>query len=148
MSPAITAAEAPALKQLAPREREVAAIVYNRTRATALEVQSGLSDRLSNAAVRSMLKRLVAKGILRVRKKKGQSQFIYSPAQLLPDVQARALEQTVTDFFEGSFGHASRVMLSLLQERDSAGLRDLRTYLQDPIDHKAFDEQGAARRAS
>lgn len=90
----------PILTKLPPREQEVAAIVYLNTGITAIEVQAALSDDITNAAVRSMLNRLVSKGVLR-RRKEGKK-FFYSPALLLSDIQDRAIERLADDFFGGS----------------------------------------------
>ena len=66
------------VERLARREREVAEAVYALGEASAGEIASCLSDPLSNSAVRSMLGRLEAKGVLRHRRK--GRKFYYRPA--------------------------------------------------------------------
>ena len=120
--PAMVAAtlRTPLLTRLPPREQEVATIVYLNTSITAVEVEAALSNAITNAAVRSMLTRLVDKGVLRRRKREGK--FFYSPALLLPDVQERALERVVDDFFGGSFADASRRFVTLMRAADPEAL--------------------------
>ena len=70
--------------------------------ATANDVVEGLSEQLCNAAVRSMLNRLVRKGLLTRAKCGRRGAIVYGPA--LTDALARefALKQFAEDFFEGS----------------------------------------------
>ena len=63
------------IRHLARRERQVAERVGWIGEASAEEVRAALPDPLSNAAVRSMLRRLVAKGLL-ARRKLGRK-FVY-----------------------------------------------------------------------
>lgn len=120
--PALVAAtlRTPLLTRLPPREQEVAAIVYLNTGITATEVEAALSNSITNSAVRSMLTRLVGKGILRRRRSHGK--FFYSPALVLPDVQDRALERVVGDFFGGSFVDASRRLVRLIDAAQPADM--------------------------
>jgi len=123
--PALVAAtlRTPALTRLPPREQELATIVYLNTGITAKEVELALSSEITNTAVRSMLNRLVAKGVLRRRRVDGK--FFYSPALLLPGVQERALERVVDDFFGGSLLDASRRLVSLMSVTDPEALAAL-----------------------
>ena len=63
------------IRHLARRERQVAERVGWLGEASAEEVRAALPDPLSNAAVRSMLRRLVDKGLL-ARRKCGRK-FLY-----------------------------------------------------------------------
>ncbi len=130
--PALVAAtlRTPALTKLPPREQELATIVYLNTGITAKEVELALSAEITNTAVRSMLNRLVAKGILRRRKADGK--FFYSPALLLPWVQERALERVVDDFFGGSLLDASHRLVSLMRATDPEGLAVLSRQIGPP----------------
>lgn len=113
--PALVAAtlRVPALTRLAPRELEVATIVYLNTGITAREVEAALSSPITNAAIRSMLNRLVDKGIL--RRRRGEGKFYYSPALLLPSIQERALERVVDDYFAGSLSDAFVRLVGLVR---------------------------------
>jgi predicted transcriptional regulator len=84
------------------RERQVAAIVYECRLATAKEVEAQLHGMLTNAAVRSMLKRLVGKGILFHYKCRTRGQFIYCPALTESLAREAALEEFAADFCAGS----------------------------------------------
>jgi predicted transcriptional regulator len=106
----------PALTRLAPREQEVATIVYLHTEVTAKEIESALAHEIGNSAIRCMLGRLVAKGILRRRKGHGKT-FVYSPALTSPDVQERALERVAEDYFGGSLEQAMQRLVGLLQKK-------------------------------
>ncbi len=115
----------PLLTNLAPREQEVATIVYLNANITASELESALSSQVSNAAIRSMLNRLVAKGVLQRWKAEGKSYFVYSPAVLLPEIQERALERAVGDYFGGSLSEVSRCLVRLMEKRDPEALSAL-----------------------
>ena len=105
------------LDRLPRREREVAEIVYARGEASAQDICHALPDRLSNAAVRSMLQRIEAKGIVR-RRKEGRK-YLYSA--VLPDrtVREAALRRIAKDYFDGSLVRAAR-MLDDMVEKEAA----------------------------
>lgn len=98
--------------RLPARERQVAQIVYARAQASATEVCAALPDPLSNGAVRSMLRRLESKGVIR-RRKEGKK-FLYVPAR--PDESARrqALILVSRDFFDGSLAATAETLAALL----------------------------------
>lgn len=97
---------------LGRREREIATAVYLVRAATASEVQESLSVALANASVRSMLNRLVAKGILK-RTLSGKA-FVYLPALTSSDSRTRALKRFADDYFAGSVQQAALAMRDLL----------------------------------
>jgi predicted transcriptional regulator len=101
------------VEQLLRREREVATIVYRLRAATANEVCDHLSAQLHNASVRSMLNRLVAKGILK-RTLSGKA-FVYLPALTSSDSRTRALQRFAEDYFAGSVHQAAQTMRALLE---------------------------------
>ena len=88
------------VNRLPRREREVAEIVYARGEASAVEICDALPDPISNAAVRSMLTRLEAKGVLR-RRKEGK-RFFYAPAGTDQTARESALRQLSREHFDGS----------------------------------------------
>jgi predicted transcriptional regulator len=114
---------------LAPREQEVAAIVYLNANITASELELALSRQVSNAAIRSMLSRLVAKGVLQRRKGEGKSHFIYSPAVFLPEVQERALERAAGEFFGGSLSEVGRCLIRIMERSDPNGFPALARHI-------------------
>ncbi len=109
---------------LASREREVATIVYAQTGATARQVEVQLSTVMTNSAVRSMLGRLVRKGILSrrpIRGKRGRSQeYLYLPAVTESDLKIRALRRLSEDFFEGSLTETARLLQALVEKENAS----------------------------
>src|SRR6476660_9278756 len=101
------------VERLLWREREVATIVYRLRAATANEVCDNLSSQLHNASVRSMLNRLVAKGILK-RTMSGKA-FVYLPALTSSDSRTLALRHFAEDYFAGSVHQAAQTMRALLE---------------------------------
>lgn len=116
------------LMRLAAREREVAAIVYTQAGATAKQVETQLSTAMTNSAVRSMLVRLVRKGILTRRAiagRRGRGQeYLYLPALTGPELKIRALRRLSEDFFDGSLAEAAQ----WLQEMVEAEAQDTRSF--------------------
>ena len=111
------------LRALAPREREVAQIVYEAGACTANQVQTQLSVSLSNGAVRSMLVRLVRKGIIFRRwGRRGRGQeHVYMPAITPAAVKERVLLEVTEKYFSGSMIATALGALDLLDSdtRDS-----------------------------
>ena len=101
------------VEQLLWREREVATIVYRLRAATANEVCEHLSAPLHNASVRSMLNRLIAKGILK-RTLSGKA-YVYLPALTSSDSRMLALRRFADDYFAGSVDLAAQTMRTLLE---------------------------------
>lgn len=94
----------PQVEALAPREREIATIIYLHGASTAREIEARLEHRLSNSAVRTMLMRMVRKGILRRaggRRGRGQA-CIYVPSITPDKVKRKALEHLANLYFAGS----------------------------------------------
>ena len=107
------------LSRLPPRERQVAAIVHRRGVATANDVCRLLPDAITNAAVRSMLSRLVAKGVL-VRRRDGK-RFQYLPASVDIEREA-ALRRISRQHFNGNLEQAAAALATLIVA-DAAGVQ-------------------------
>lgn len=101
------------LDRLYRREREIASFVYANGLVTAKQVQAALSDPISNPAVRSMLARLVEKGVLTRLKGHFEGGFLYGPA--LTELSAReiSLKQFAQDYFDGSLQNVAKAMADL-----------------------------------
>lgn len=99
------------IDRLPPRERQIAQIVYARGEASANEIILALPDALSSAAVRSMLSRLITKGVLR-RRRDGK-RFLYVPATANPAARDAALRRVSRDYFGGSLTDAADAMIRL-----------------------------------
>ena len=101
------------------REREIALIVYERGLATARDVEAALSDPPRNAAVRSMLGRLVRKGILTQVKCGRRGTFVYGPALTQAGAREKALMQFAEDFYSGSLDALAGAIADMFaRERD------------------------------
>lgn len=113
----------PQVQKLAPRERQIAAMVYERGSTTAKELEELLGRKLSNGAIRSMLVRLVSKGILRRdfgKVGRGQ-QFIYLPAITPQEVKHRALRRLSQEYFEGSLLKMASEIFDVLERKGEPG---------------------------
>lgn len=104
------------VRRLARREREIATIVYQRGATTANEALSLLSEPISNGAVRSMLNRLVGKGILKRRLAGVGKAFAYVPAVVMPFTVEQEFRRLADDYFDGSMERALDA-IDLLQLR-------------------------------
>ncbi|MFP5330568.1 MAG: BlaI/MecI/CopY family transcriptional regulator [Alphaproteobacteria bacterium] len=98
-------------RRLPQRERQIAEIVELRGEASASEILDALPDPISNAAVRSMLSRLEAKGVIR-RRREGK-RFLYRPTEAGRAARDAALRRVSRDFFDGSIACAAAAMIAL-----------------------------------
>jgi predicted transcriptional regulator len=105
------------------REREVFETLCRLDASTAAGVRDALSDPLSDSAVRTMLSRLEAKGL--VQRAAGPDGFLYRPVQGSEAVAAGALRRVIDTFFAGSAASAASALLGLgqrLTPEEAAGL--------------------------
>lgn len=109
------------VSRLPRREREVAEIVFARGEATAVEVVDALSAPISNAAVRSMLTRLEAKGVLN-RRKEGK-RFFYAPAGTGEAARKAALRWLALEQYGGSLAALAAAALDLAKAELDAAIR-------------------------
>ena len=96
---------------LSPLEHEVMAIVWRRGEVTAADVVGDLPRALTNATVRTLLRRLESKGYLR-HTARGRA-FVYEPVVAQAQAATGALRRIVQRFFGGS---ASRLVAGLVDE--------------------------------
>ena len=114
----------PQVLDLAPREREIATIVYRLRSARATEIEDHLAGELANASIRSMLMRLCKKRILKRRRitvaKPGARRiaYLYLPAIGADTVREGALRQLAMDHFDGSLSAMTHLALNLLEGTD------------------------------
>ena len=90
-------------------------IIYRRGRASATDVQSDLPDKLSNSAVRGMLRLLEEKGHL--RHEVDGPRYVYLPTADTAKVSRSAMRHLVRTFFDNSAGNAVTAMLGLYEGR-------------------------------
>ena len=99
------------IETLPRREREVFETLLRLRSATAAAVRVELSDTLSDSAVRTMLTRLEAKGL--VTREPGADGFIYAPVENAEAVAATALRRMIDTFFAGSAASAATALIGL-----------------------------------
>ncbi|MCW4463762.1 BlaI/MecI/CopY family transcriptional regulator [Sphingomonas sp. BT-65] len=99
------------IESLPRREREVFEILCGLEEATAAAVRNAMSDAPSDSAVRTLLARLVAKGL--VAHKAVNQAYVYSPAPRTEAVAETALQKLVQTFFQGSAASAATALLGM-----------------------------------
>lgn len=116
------------LDKLPPRERQIVDFLYANGPATAADICEALPDAPGNSAVRVMLARLEAKGIVTRRSSVGRS-FVYEPA--VPEAAAKqsALSQVVRTFFNGSPLGAATALLGMSERADPREIEKLEKLL-------------------
>ena len=107
------------IEALPRREREVFETLCRLESATAAQVRDALSDTLSDSAVRTLLSRLAAKGLVAREGGGGGGGFVYRPAPRPETVAAGALKRMVDTFFAGSAASAATALLGLGQRLTS-----------------------------
>jgi predicted transcriptional regulator len=101
------------IEALPRREREVFEALCRLEASTAAGVRATLSDPLSDSAIRTMLSRLEAKGL--VGRAAGPDGFVYRPVERTEAVAANALQRMIDTFFAGSAASAATALLGLGQ---------------------------------
>jgi BlaI family transcriptional regulator, penicillinase repressor len=96
---------------LSRREQEVIDIVYARGHATAVEVRGAMRNPPTDAAVRTTLRILVAKGHLRIRQ--DGPRYDYWPTAARDAVRRSELQHVLHTFFGGSTESALATLLDL-----------------------------------
>jgi predicted transcriptional regulator len=104
------------IDSLPRREREIFEILCSAGEASAAEIRRAMADAPSHSAVRTMLGRLEAKGLIRHRAE--EQTYIYKPAIQPAKVRESALKQMVRTFFDGSPASAATALLGLTENLD------------------------------
>lgn len=97
------------IETLPRREREIFETVCGLEEATAAVIGAALKEPPSNSAVRALLGRLVAKGLIVYRTV--DHTYLYSPAPSAASIAKSSLERVVATFFEGSVASAATALL-------------------------------------
>lgn len=87
-------------ERLTKREQQIMDIIYQQGEATAAELQTALPDPPTNSAVRSMIRGLLKKGVLKHRQE--GFKYIYFPAVTRDKAKRSAMKDLLTTFFDGS----------------------------------------------
>lgn len=101
--------------ELSRRERQIMDSIYSRGEATVLEIQSDLPNPPTPTAIRTMLRILMEKAIVR-RHKRGR-EFVYAPTSARRPEGTKALKHVIQTFFDGSFKQALAAQLTSGDER-------------------------------
>lgn len=98
-------------KKLARRERQIVEAVYRLGEATVAEVQKEIADPPGYDSVRTSMRLLEEKGVLRHRRD-GQ-RYVYRPVVEKAQARQGALRELVRTFFDGSAEAAALALLRL-----------------------------------
>ena len=101
------------IESLPRREREVFETLCRLEKGAVSTVRVAMSGDLSDSAVRTLLARLEAKGL--VGRSADEDGFIYRPLPRPETIAASALRRTVDTFFAGSAAMAATALLGLTQ---------------------------------
>lgn len=116
----------PALSDLSRRERQVMDILHRRGEATVAEIMADLPDPPTYSAVRSVLRILGEKQLIRHRD--DGPRYVYFPALETESAQERALAHVVSTYFAGSPEQAVTALLRMsdvdLSDAEVARLRE------------------------
>ncbi len=96
---------------LSRRERQIMDILYQRGKATAVEIEEAMSDAPTNAAVRAKLRVLEEKG--HVRREEQALRYVYFPAKPRESARRGALQRVIATFFDGSVERTVSALLDL-----------------------------------
>jgi BlaI family penicillinase repressor len=115
--------------KLSRREREIMDVLYALgDTATAEEIREKLSDPPSYSAVRAMLAKLEAKGV--IKHDVDGLRYIYSPVASRTTAQKKAVSNLMRVFFDGSASQAAAALLKQEQWSDDE-LEALRKQIED-----------------
>jgi BlaI family transcriptional regulator, penicillinase repressor len=125
---AAAAAEA-GVPALSRRERQVMDILYRRTVATVAEIMADLPDPPTYSAVRSVLRILGEKGL--IKHKEDGPRYIYYPAESTESAREDVLAHVVRTYFEGSPEQAVTALLRMSDvDLDDTEVRRLRAAIR------------------
>ena len=99
------------IDKLPRRERELFEILCSVREASAAEIRARLADPPSYSAVRTMLSRLEARGL--VTHRADDQTYIYSTVPQPAKVRRNALNKFIETFFEGSPASAATALLGM-----------------------------------
>lgn len=112
------------IDSLPRREREIFEILCSAGQATAADVREAMADPPSYSAVRTLLARLEARGL--VKHHTDNLAYVYKSVPQASKVRESALKSLVKTFFDGSAASAATALLGLtkdLSADEAAALR-------------------------
>jgi predicted transcriptional regulator len=102
------------IESLPRREREAFEALCRLEEASTGSVRTAMTGDLSDSAVRTLLSRLEAKGL--IARRSTEDGFVYRPVQRPQTLATGALRRTVDTFFAGSAVSAATALLGLTQK--------------------------------
>jgi len=121
------------------RERQILNILFELGEASADDVRQQLDPKLANPTVRTMLRKLEAKGLISHRED-GQK-FLYKPTQSRRVAGKSALRCVLDIFYDGSVEHALAAhFLDSRKKIDSEELARLRDLIDSLVSKETNDE--------
>ena len=117
------------IDSLPRREREIFEILCSRGEATAADVREAMKDPPSYSAVRTMLSRLEAKGM--VKHRTVEQSYVYKSVPQPAKVRESALKSMVKTFFDGSAASAATALLGLTKSLDKDELDALQRAIDE-----------------
>lgn len=97
------------------RQRQVLDIVYRLGEVSAADVQRALKEEVSYSAVRSVLRTLEEKGLVKHREK--DLKYVYSPVVPKSRASRSALTHVIRTFFDDDPAHAMKALLDVSHSR-------------------------------
>lgn len=99
------------IDSLPRRERELFELLVSAGEATAAELRAAMKDAPSYSAVRTLLSRLEARGVIKHRVQ--DQAYVYKSVPQPAKVRESAMNQMVRTFFDGSAASAATALLGL-----------------------------------
>ncbi len=114
-----------ALSEMSKRERQIMDIIYSKGEASASEIREILAENLSNSGVRTILRSMLKKGVLKYEEK--DLKYVYYPAIPREKAQVSALKHIKKTLFQDSTEGVLTALLknSEVSEEDLDRLEDL-----------------------
>ncbi len=121
------------------RERQILNILFELGEASADDVRQQLDTSLANPTVRTMLRKLEAKGLISHRT--DGKKFLYKPTQSRRVAGKSALRSVLDVFYDGSVEHALAAhLLDSRKKIDSAELARLRNLIDSLVAKETKDD--------
>ena len=102
------------IDSLPRREREIFELLCSAGEATAAEIRASMQDPPSYSAVRTLLARLEARGVIKHRV--ADQTYVYKSVPQPAKIRESALKSMVRTFFDGSAASAATALLGLTRK--------------------------------
>jgi predicted transcriptional regulator len=117
------------IDSLPRRERELFELLCSAGEATAAELRAAMKDPPSYSAVRTLLARLEARGV--VKHRPVDLAYVYQSVAQRAKVRETAMKQMVRTFFDGSAANAATALLGLTKSLSSDELEALQRAIDE-----------------